>query len=71
MMGVQDSPEKFRIYFLVGAPKSDELQDSYQNALKLLRKAPVDVEIVPEAQADAFAGRIAAIVASHETTPHS
>lgn len=66
MMGVQDSPEKFRVYFLVGAPKSDELQESYQNALKLLRKAPIDVENVTEAAADAFAGRIAEIVASHE-----
>lgn len=68
MMGVQDSPEKFRVYFLVGAPKADQLLESYESALKLLRKSPVEVEIVPEANADEFASRIAQIVAAHEAS---
>jgi hypothetical protein len=66
MMGVQDAPEKFRVYFLVGAPQDERLQESYQSALKLLRKSPVDVEIVPETNAETFAGKVAAIVKAHE-----
>jgi hypothetical protein len=68
MMGVQDSPEKFRVYFLVGAPKTEQLWDSYESALKLLHKSPVEVEIVPETKADEFANRMAQIVADHEAS---
>lgn len=66
MVGVQDSPEKFRIYFLVGAPKAEQLRNSYESALKLLHKSRVDVEVVPESDADEFATRMASIVATHE-----
>lgn len=66
MMGVKDTSEKFRVYFLVGAPRLPELNESYQGALKLLHKAPVDVEVVPEDGAESFAERIAEIVAAHE-----
>lgn len=66
MMGVQDAPDTFRVYFLVGAPQDERLHDSYESALKLLRKSPVDVEIITEGHAEAFAGRMAEIVATHE-----
>ncbi len=66
MVGVQDTPEKFRVYFLVGAPKDERLQESYESALRLLRKSRVDVEIVPEDSADTFAVKMAEIVAAHE-----
>lgn len=69
MLGVQDAPEKFRVYFLVGGPKDDRLLDSYESALRLLRQAPGDVRIVPENNADLFAGEIADIVAAHEGHP--
>jgi len=65
-MGVQDSSEDFRIYFLVGAPRDERLLDTYHNALKLLGKAPGQVEIVPEENADRFAHRIARLVTEHE-----
>ncbi len=69
MMGVQDSHEAFRVYFLVGGPHSPELSESYRGALKLLGKAPVEVEIVPEDRAEGFAEQIAQIVAVHEQAP--
>ncbi len=71
MMGVQDAPEKFRVYFLVGAPRDERLLDSYESALRLLRKSPIDIEIVSETHADAFAERMATIVADHERAPQS
>ncbi len=66
MLGVQDAPEKFRVYFLVGGPKDERLQDSYESALRLLQKAPGDVRIVPENNAELFAGEMADIVAAHD-----
>lgn len=68
MMGVQDSREDFRVYFLVGAPRDEKLLDTYHGALKLLGKAPGQVEIVREENADGFASRIAQIVTEHEAS---
>lgn len=67
MVGVQDSPDPFRVYFLVGAPRNKLLLDSYEGALKLLRKSPMGVEIIPESEADAFADRFAKIISAHES----
>lgn len=64
---VKDASERFRIYFLVGAPRSSELRESYDNALKILAKVPVGHEIVPEEAASNFADRIGKIVYDHET----
>jgi len=58
--------EPFRMYFLVGAPHAPELQESYENALKILRKAPVPTEIIPEGEADTFADRFGKLVTEHE-----
>lgn len=65
LLSVQQA-EPFRIYFLVGAPHASELQESYENALKILHKAPVPVEVIPEAEADTFADRFGKLVIAHE-----
>lgn len=66
IMSVQDSRDQFRVYFLVGAPRDEGLLDTYHSALKLLAKAPGQVEVVPEDRADGFAEHIANIVTAHE-----
>jgi hypothetical protein len=68
MTSVKDSDEPFRVYFLVGAPKIPELRNSYDNALRILDKVPVEHEIVTEGDAAAFANRLEEIVKAHEAT---
>jgi hypothetical protein len=63
---VKDATERFRVYFLVGAPQAPELRESYENALKILAKVPVEYEIVPEDAAVRFANRLGKIVKAHE-----
>jgi len=63
---VQNAAEPFRVYFLVGAPQLPELRESYENALKILAKVPVEYEIVPEEAAVSFAARLQKIVEEHE-----
>jgi len=63
---VKNAAEPFRVYFLVGAPQLPELRESYENALKILAKVPVEYEIVPEEAAVSFAARLQKIVEEHE-----
>lgn len=63
---VHESNERFRVYFLVGAPQQPELRESYESALKILAKVPVEHEIVPEEAAMGFANRLRGIVEQHE-----
>ncbi len=58
--------ERFRVYFLVGAPQTPGLGESYRNALKILGKVPVDHEIVTEDAAVGFAKRFGRLVEAHE-----
>lgn len=63
---VKNADERFRVYFLVGAPQTPELQDTYRNALTILAKVPVEHEIIPEEAAEAFAVRMGKLVQDHE-----
>jgi hypothetical protein len=63
---VQNAGERFRVYFLVGAPQQPELRESYESALKILAKVPVEHEIVTEDAASGFANRLHRIVEAHE-----
>lgn len=63
---LQKADERFRVYFLVGAPQAPELRESYEKALTILGKVPVGHEIVPEDDAAGFAGRLGEIIQRHE-----
>jgi len=67
---VKSTSESFRVYFLVGAPQSPGLRESYENALKILAKVPVEHEIVPEEAAVGFANRLGSIIEEHERNPN-
>ncbi len=58
--------ERFHVHFLVGAPQTPELRESYENALKILAKVPVPHEIVSEEGASGFASRMGKLVVEHE-----
>jgi hypothetical protein len=63
---VTSASERFRIYFLVGAPREPSLRESYENALRILAKVPVDHTIVTEDEAPQFADRLGELIENHE-----
>ena len=66
---VKNAEESFRVYFLVGAPQTPELKDTYRNALTILAKVPVEHEIIPEEAAEGFADRFGKLVHDHGRHP--
>lgn len=56
----------FKLFLLVGEPTHAELLPAYESALSILRKSPVEQEVVPEAQASELCERLAAEVLAHE-----
>ncbi len=60
------STEPFNVYFLVGAPQSQELSKSYEQAIGILNNVPVNHKIIQENDADRFADEIGSIIADHE-----
>jgi hypothetical protein len=66
MMSVKDAPERFKVYLLLGQPQQEAPQAAYDNAVSILRKLPVDKEIVRERDAAEFSERFAREIQSHE-----
>jgi len=63
---VKDSSDKFKVYLLLGEPQLDSLRPAFDKAVSILRKLPVENEIVREENAVAFSERFA-----HEIETHS
>ena len=68
MASIQDAPEKFKLYLLVGEPQQPQLKLAFENALSILRKIPAAKEIFTEDQASDLAKAIASEVTTHEAT---
>lgn len=66
MTSIAGSADKFRMYFLVGAPRDEALAGAYRNALRVLSKASVEQKIIAEPEADEFADMLVAEVESHD-----
>lgn len=62
---VAGANEPFKLYFLVGEPTQSELRAAFESALSILSKAPVDREVISEADADALSDKLAAEVEAH------
>ena len=56
---VQGGAESFKVYLLIGAPRQEELQQAFFNAVSILRKIPGEKEIIFERDAQNLATRIA------------
>lgn len=69
MTSIRSSREKFRMYFLVGGPQDETLISAYEKALSVLKKAPVDQEIITEARAEELARELAEQVEQHDRHP--
>lgn len=70
MTSIAASPERFRMYFLVGAPQDESLMRAYENALRVLGKARVEQTIISETEADRLAQLLAGEVEKHERESH-
>lgn len=68
LASVQNSPERFQTYFLVGEPSQPDLRDAFESALSILRKAPSDPAIYLEAEAKEFSEQIAERLDHHVHT---
>ena len=66
LASLQDAPEQFKVYLLVGAPQQDGLMPAFHNAISILKKIQGEREIILERDASEFAERIARDVATHE-----
>ena len=66
LTAVRDAPERFKPYFIVGAPTNTKLMPAYRDAMAILKKSPVETEVVPEAEADKLVAMIEAELAAHE-----
>ncbi len=62
---VANSPDKFRMYFLVGQPQDEGLIKAYEDALSILGKIQVDKAIYREQQADELTELLAREVEEH------
>lgn len=61
--GVQ---EPLKLHVILGAPQNPALTMAYENARALLRKAPLEPEVVEEAQVDDLVSRIEDEVRAHD-----
>ncbi len=64
---VKDSPDRFKLYLLVGPPQDGTLNDAYANALSILEKIPADKSIVQESEATQLVGALEQEIEEHET----
>lgn len=65
---LNDSPEKFKLYVLLGEPQDKGLQGSFTKAQNILNKMPVKKEFVRESEAEAFAEELEQEIRHHEKT---
>ena len=66
LSAVRDASEKFKPYFIVGAPSDRKLVSAYNDALAILRNGPVETEVFPEAEVDQLVDRIATEIKTHD-----
>jgi hypothetical protein len=61
-----DSPVKFKIHLLLGAPEDTELKRSFEKAQHILEKIPAKKEFIQEEAAEAFAEEFEREIRQHE-----
>lgn len=62
---LNDSPEEFKIYFLLGEPKAPETRKAFENARHLLEKIPGKKKLIRESELEAFADEVAHEISEH------
>lgn len=59
------SKEKFEVYYMLGRPLDDELMPAFNDALNILKKAPVPVHIYNEYESEKLAKNLDGILKHH------
>ena len=65
---LQETPEEFKIHFLLGEPRQPGTEEAFKNALHLLSTAPGQKEIVRERDIEELAARVAEEIAGHASS---
>lgn len=58
LTAVEDSPERFKPYFILGAPRGADLAPAYKSAKAILRKSPFAPEIFEEDEIEGLVDQI-------------
>ena len=67
MVGLSKAEERFKSYFLVGAPSDVRMQNAYVRAIEFLREAP-EAEVILEDEMEQFADTISDKVSESRAT---
>jgi len=62
---LKDSTEQFRLWMLIGEPRIERLRPAYAKALNILKKMPVQMDLIPEQEANKFSSDLADEMARH------
>jgi len=65
---IAKTPDKFRLYFVVGQPQDEELGAAFDSALSILGKMPVETTIFREQQCEELSELLAKEVAEHNSS---
>jgi hypothetical protein len=57
-LSLKESPEEFKLTFLLGAPQNARLRDAFQHAENILNKIPISKALVKEQEAEDFAREV-------------
>lgn len=63
---LQDSPEQFKLYFLLGEPKHAAARKAFEHAQHLLQRIPGQKKLIRESELDAFTNHVAEEIAEHD-----
>ncbi len=66
MLSVKDSAEPFKLYLLLGEPQQESLRPAFDRAITILRKLPVENQLVTEAEAGDFTNHLALQMEAHD-----
>ena len=66
-LSLKDAREQFKVYLLLGQPQQEDLRPAFESAVSILRKIPVEKEIIREDQAEAFSAQFAQEIEEHES----
>lgn len=64
-INLQESPERFKLYLLLGEPRDERLMSAFVKAKNILNKIPVDKDFVAEHEAAEFSDALANDIADH------
>jgi hypothetical protein len=66
LLSVKEARDRFKVYLLLGEPQQEALRPAFDKAVSILRRLPVDSEVIREANAGEFSEKFALEIETHE-----